>query len=181
MHILFPVTYTCNLSCKNCCAKKNAPVDIEKGIDKIATYRGKAEWVYITGGEPYLVRDLPDICIRIREMGFKVGVTTNGTIFRTDVSAFADRVGVSIDGDKEYHDNYRGAGTFDSAIETLKFAWDDCETVVMSVLYNDNQDALIRLKPIIEKVQPTYWQIQRDIFNPNIVVDPRLEALISYR
>jgi pyruvate formate lyase activating enzyme len=41
--------------------------------------RGWTDGVCITGGEPTLHSDLPKLCIRLKKMGFKVKVDTNGT------------------------------------------------------------------------------------------------------
>lgn len=41
--------------------------------------RGWIDGVCITGGEPTLHSDLPDLCSKLKEMGFLVKVDTNGT------------------------------------------------------------------------------------------------------
>jgi len=41
--------------------------------------KGLLDGVAITGGEPTLLRDLPDFIRKIRELGFKVKLDTNGT------------------------------------------------------------------------------------------------------
>lgn len=177
MHILFPVTYDCNLSCKSCAAKKNTPIDIKRALQNIKNAKKKfsrLKWVYITGGEPFLISNLPQICQELKDVDFKIGVTTNGTIFRPEIADYVDRLGASIDGDREYNDSYRGPGTFDKAMDLLKSVKDKCETVVMSVAFKDNQESLLKLKPIVEDLDPTYWQIQRDYFNPDLRIDDRL-------
>ena len=171
-HILFPITYECNLDCKFCAVKgSSGNADIAVSLEALRTKIGIVEWVYITGGEPFLIDDLPTICDQIKEMGFKVGVTTNGTFFRPEVALHVDRIGISLDGDKDYHDAYRGPGVFDSALKLFYAIKDKCETVVMSTAFKENKEALERLKPVIEEMDPTYWQIQRDMFDPNLKID----------
>jgi MoaA/NifB/PqqE/SkfB family radical SAM enzyme len=169
-HILFPITYECNLSCKFCAAKNSKTIDIDLSIEALKEKTGQVEWIYITGGEPFLIEDLPAICDRIKTMGFKVGVTTNGTIFRPEIADHVDRMGISLDGDKKYHDTYRGGGVFDKALELFYAVKRKCETVIMSVAFKENQEALKKLEPIIEQMDPTYWQIQRDIFDPDVTI-----------
>lgn len=41
--------------------------------------KGKLDGVVITGGEPTLHHDLPEFILKIREMGFKIKLDTNGT------------------------------------------------------------------------------------------------------
>ncbi|MBF0554538.1 MAG: radical SAM protein [Nitrospirae bacterium] len=170
-HILFPITYECNLCCKFCISKRQKnDVDIKKSIETLKTKAGIVEWVYITGGEPFLIEELVSVCDNIREMGFKVGVTTNGTFFRPEISDHVERIGISLDGDKEYHDAYRGDGVFDSAIKLFNAIKDKCETVIMSVAFKDNREALKKLRPVVEEMNPTYWQIQRDMFEPEMKI-----------
>jgi MoaA/NifB/PqqE/SkfB family radical SAM enzyme len=171
-HVLFPITYDCNLNCSFCSEKqrRNIKVNIDKCVGHIKTLIGKVAWVYVTGGEPFLVPNLCDVLTSLKDMGFKVGVTTNGTINRPEVAGIADRLGVSLDGDKDWHNTYRGDGVFEKAVSTLIYAKEKCETVVMSVSFKDNGDALKRLSPIVKEINPTYWQIQRDRLDPKYVI-----------
>lgn len=170
-HILFPITWVCNLSCKFCVAKHNKEsINIDNSIQALESKAGVVEWVYITGGEPFLVNELPFVCDRIKEMGFKVGVTTNGTLFIPEIANHVDRIGISLDGDKEYHDAYRGEGVFDKAVNLFNSIKGKCETVIMSVAFKGNEEALRKLRPLIESMDPTYWQIQRDHFDSSVTV-----------
>lgn len=165
-HILFPITWQCNLSCAFCCSKRRGPVNINESLLSVYEKKGQVPWVYITGGEPFLLgQKLFDTCDTLRSNGFKVGVTTNGTFFNPEIAKHVDRLGISLDGCKEYHDTYRGAGVFDKALMLLKAVVNQrlCETVVMSVDFKINSDALKKLEPIIEKIEPTYWQVQSQI------------------
>ena len=84
-HILFPITYECNLSCAGCCAKSSEKVNIEACISNIKEKIGEIEWVYVTGGEPFTVASLFEVCDTLKEYGFKVGVTTNGTFYYSGI------------------------------------------------------------------------------------------------
>jgi MoaA/NifB/PqqE/SkfB family radical SAM enzyme len=171
-HILFPITYDCNLNCEFCAVKNNSSVvDIEKSLIALETKKGEVEWVYITGGEPFLIKNLSSVCDRIKAMGFKVGVTTNGTFFIPEIASHVNRIGISLDGDKEYHDAYRGTGVFDNALKLFNSVKGKCETVIMSVSFKENKEALDRLSKIIDILDPTYWQIQQDINNPIVEVN----------
>ena len=168
--ILFPITYECNLSCAFCCSRNcERTIDINESL-KYLQKKKRAEWVYITGGEPFLFLQLCDVCDSLKGSGYKVGVTTNGTIFKPAISLHIDRLGVSLDGDHEYHDKYRGDGVFEKAINLLRASKNNCETVIMSTVFSDNIEALRRLRLIVEKFDPTYWQIQRDVNDATIVI-----------
>jgi MoaA/NifB/PqqE/SkfB family radical SAM enzyme len=175
MHILFPITYQCNLDCAFCCSKalKKTAIDINKSVQAIKDNKSRIDWVYITGGEPFLLDNLFEVCQDLRDYGFKVGVTTNGTIFRHEIAFYVDRIGISLDGPKKYHDRYRGEGTFNKALSLFHAVKGKCETVIMSVAFKDNIEELTRLKPVVEELSPTYWQIQRDTNDYSVVI-PKL-------
>ena len=53
MHILFPITYQCNLDCAFCCSKalKKTAIDINKSVQAIKDNKSRIDWVYITEDE----------------------------------------------------------------------------------------------------------------------------------
>lgn len=65
-HIILHVTYRCNLRCQTCFNWENLNVGkTELSIDefkKISQGLGKLLWLHISGGEPFLRDDLPEIC-----------------------------------------------------------------------------------------------------------------------
>jgi len=175
-HILYPITWACNLQCPGCAVASGNDIDTVKCVSNIKEKKGEVDWVYITGGEPFLVPELFDVCDEIRAEGFKVGVTTNGTVFKPEIADHVDRFGVSLDGDEEYHDAYRGNGVFKKAVNLLEAVKErnTCETVVMSVAFKENEEALFKLKSIVEEEDPDYWQIQRDICDETVIINPEL-------
>ncbi len=77
----------CNLRCPFC---HNAALVLperlegdESGVETVLDYlkkrRGLLEGVAVTGGEPLLHADLADFLRRIRELGYKIKLDTNGT------------------------------------------------------------------------------------------------------
>lgn len=70
----------CNLKCPWCdtdVAKKFSAslADIQKELKQY-----KAKSVILTGGEPTLVKEMPELVAALREEGYWIGVETNGTI-----------------------------------------------------------------------------------------------------
>ena len=80
----------------------------------------------LSGGEPLLRPDIFDISRRAKEMGFYVGLSTNGTLItRQNIEAIAaigyDYVGVSLDGLRETHDKFRRRiGAFDESLAGIR-------------------------------------------------------------
>jgi radical SAM protein with 4Fe4S-binding SPASM domain len=91
-------------------------------IDKIhdfgATYFG------ISGGEPLLRKDLPEVIAYAKSTGMKVSVITNG--YYLDEKAldtlvkFGVRVSVSVDGSEEINDALRGKCAYKKAISAME-------------------------------------------------------------
>ncbi len=119
------VTEKCNLKCGHCYSNSGLsdtghPLPDEKCIQLIGEIkRLNPPIVLLTGGEPLLRKNLFDIVKRCKEAGLRVGLSTNGTIIDEDMAlrikaSGVDYVGISIDGRKAVHDEFRGLqGAFD--------------------------------------------------------------------
>ena len=121
--IALNLTERCNLACAHCYldAKvlKEGAVD-ELGTDELKRVLGEiAEigpeaMVVLTGGEPMLRRDLPDLARHASELGLMVVVGTNGMLLRPDriselQQAGVAGIGISVDSLRpEAHDAFRG-------------------------------------------------------------------------
>lgn len=77
---------SCNLRCPFCYNKslvlnpeKMPGIPLEKVENYLQKNRKWIDGVVITGGEPSLHHDLPLLCEKMKEIGFKVKVDTNGT------------------------------------------------------------------------------------------------------
>ncbi|MDO8640892.1 MAG: radical SAM protein [Nitrosarchaeum sp.] len=155
--ILFPITYKCNLSCSYCTVRNSRKEpNIRECLQKIA--KSNNDWVFVTGGEPLLLDNIIDVCLKLKIMGKKIGLTTNGTIFdKFDIIKNIDRIGVSIDGSKELTDRYRGKGTFDKAMFFLLQCVGKVETVIMATVKEKNEDIIKIAKDInVDYLQVTY-------------------------
>lgn len=77
----------CNFDCPYChnpeLAKGSVPADArfdeKRAYEFLAQRKGFIDGVVISGGEPTLQPDLPDVCRRIRQLGFPVKIDTNGS------------------------------------------------------------------------------------------------------
>jgi len=124
--------------------------------------KSACEWVWITGGEPLIVDDIEGVCKTIRSYEKKIGLTTNGTVNNQRVPEFIDRLGVSIDGDKKYHDEYR-QGSFDKAVSYLKSMVGRVETVLMFTLFPENEQHVDYVKKLGMSLGVDNLQIEKGI------------------
>ena len=136
--LIFFVTARCNLRCSHCFywQKLNTVSDLELSIEEIRKIARSFEQplsLSLTGGEPFLRKDLTEIIKAFHE-GCKtreVGIATNGTLEKPAVEAVdailnegmlsSLSVQVSVDGLESTHDAIRGVkGSFKRAISTLR-------------------------------------------------------------
>jgi sulfatase maturation enzyme AslB (radical SAM superfamily) len=116
----------CNLACPYCLDDKTVPELARPERHRIAHLLAESGvlGVDISGGEPLLLRELPELIGILTAGGCAVSITTNGTHLARRAEALAacvDAVRVSLDGpDPERHDRWRGAGSFDRAVAGIR-------------------------------------------------------------
>ena len=130
--VIWNLIRRCNLTCKHCysiSADRDFPGELStrevfQVMDDLRAFGVPV--LILSGGEPLLRSDIFDISHRARDMGFYVGLSTNGTLIdETNIDAIAevgyDYVGVSIDGIRETHDRFRRReGAFDASIDGIR-------------------------------------------------------------
>lgn len=78
-------TVGCNFRCPFCYNKSLVLDKVETFNEKeifefLQKRKGLLEGVVVTGGEPFLQKDLPDFLSRIKDMGYLIKVDTNGSL-----------------------------------------------------------------------------------------------------
>ena len=130
--VIWNLIRRCNLACKHCYAT-SADIDFAGELETAEVFAVmddlKAYGVSVlilSGGEPLLRPDIFEISARAREMGFYVGLSSNGTLINDDNIADIERigydyVGVSLDGMRDTHDRFRRKqGAFDDSIHGIR-------------------------------------------------------------
>jgi radical SAM protein with 4Fe4S-binding SPASM domain len=125
--VFLVVTDRCNLECSTCyreAGRDDAPTwQVERTISRAANlHLGE---MTITGGEPALRRDLPDLLYAAQGAVLDVTLATNGTLITPELAdAIAEigvRVQVSLESpDEGEHDLIRGQGSFKAACRGLE-------------------------------------------------------------
>lgn len=136
-HAQLEVTGKCNMACKHCRAWEEARVDlplktIETVVEFVMTEADDDFRMTISGGEPFLRKDLPDIVALAVSRGVEdIIITTNGSLVNIDSLKPLSDLGlrnlciqVSIDSpNPEEHDTFRlHRGAFDKAVTALDLA-----------------------------------------------------------
>ena len=111
--VIWNLIRRCNLTCKHCYSI-SADIDFkgELSTDEVFTVMDDLKSfgvpvLILSGGEPLLRPDIFDISRRAKDMGFYVGLSSNGTLIDAgNIDAIADAgydyVGISIDGTCKY-------------------------------------------------------------------------------
>ena len=130
--VIWNLIRRCNLTCKHCyttSADINFPGELSTSevftvMDDLKSFHVPV--LILSGGEPLLRKDIFDIALRAKEMGFYVGLSSNGTLIAEDnidaIDAIGfDYVGVSIDGMRKTHDAFRRSdGSFDASLRGVR-------------------------------------------------------------
>jgi len=134
--VIWNLIRRCNLTCKHCYATstdKDFPGELstEQVFEVMQDLqRFGVPVLILSGGEPLLRPDIFEISRRAKEMGFYVGLSSNGTLIsEANIERIAaigyDYVGVSLDGMREIHDEFRRRqGGFDEALHGIRLCRD---------------------------------------------------------
>ncbi len=130
--IVWNITRRCNLKCIHCYAQAKDQVfdnelTTEEGknlIDDLSQF--KVPVLLLSGGEPTIRKDLPELAAYAIEKGMRAVISTNGTLITQQMARVLkdiglSYVGISLDGMEKIHDRFRGVkGAFRAALEGIK-------------------------------------------------------------
>ncbi|MDN3515188.1 MAG: radical SAM protein [Candidatus Brocadia sp.] len=128
--IIWNLTNNCNLSCKHCYANANQikgkDLDGEEMIRLVHQLKqSEVKFAILSGGEPLMREDVFDIACELKSAGIKTYLSTNGILVREDtvdrIKEHFDYIGISIDGEAEVHDSFRGRkGAFEDSLRAIR-------------------------------------------------------------
>ncbi|MBU4070360.1 MAG: radical SAM protein [Nanoarchaeota archaeon] len=128
-YLTINVTNKCNLACKHCydssdkCFGNDLNLNVIKKTLKEAKSLGLVS-VLITGGEPFLRKDLEKILHYSKSLNLKVFLATNGTLLDKKnikfIKKYVDKINISLDGVSKFHDMIRGRkGLFKETLDKI--------------------------------------------------------------
>ncbi len=158
--VIWNLIRRCNLNCKHCYSistDKDFPGELSTSevfsvMDDLKSFGVPV--LILSGGEPLLRPDIFDISKRAKDMGFYVGLSTNGTLIDEEmikrIAAIGyDYVGISIDGIKETHDKFRRReGAFDASMKGIRLCVN--EGIKVGIRFTMTQDNVHELDGLIK-------------------------------
>jgi MoaA/NifB/PqqE/SkfB family radical SAM enzyme len=179
--LIFSVTYRCNLRCRTCyyagTMDKTVAADEKeltlKEIEKVSLSIGDFKGLLISGGEPFLRKDLAEICeiFCVQNKVRSIHLPTNGIFTDTVYSKTREilrkcpgvqlLVGLPLDGLQETHDAIKGVrGSFDQVVETanrlasLQKDFKNLKVYIISTVTSGNLDEMIKLSEFVKNALP---------------------------
>ncbi len=164
--VIWNLIRRCNLTCKHCysiSADKNFPGELSTAevftvMDDLQ--QSGVPVLILSGGEPLLRPDIFEISRRAKDMGFYVGLSSNGTLITEENIGVIreigyDYVGVSLDGIESTHDVFRRKqGAFAESLHGIRLCRDaGIKIGVRFTLTQDNADDLPALLNLVDAEQ----------------------------
>ncbi len=164
-HILqWHITHKCNLRCIHC-YQEDYKNDLSfNQIKKIffdyleyVKHNNFKSHINITGGEPFLHPDFFNIISLFEKNNISFGILTNGTILDEDLvlrlSLYKNLsfVQISLDGTKKIHDEIRGKGNFEKAVNAIRLL--NKYNIQSMVAFTAHKKNIHKLKSLIKFVK----------------------------
>ena len=139
-------TFACDSNCAHCISANKAPFPDEVNtksakqiVDQVAEFG--ASFFGITGGQPFLRKDLFEVLDYATRLGLNTSIITDGRMI--DEKAIKNiiknktKISVSIDGAEQTNDAIRGKGAYSAAISAIeRFAKADLLNVLVYTFAN---------------------------------------------
>jgi radical SAM protein with 4Fe4S-binding SPASM domain len=174
-YLFWECTLRCNLRCVHCgsSCEPGTPVDelsTQEILAVLDTLRQDFDTsrmvVAITGGEPMMRQDLPEVIARMVSHGMTVGMVSNGTLLNLErtqnlVKAGLRTISFSVDGNEELNDAVRGKGSFAKAMAGIRAAQEaGVELIeVISCVRPESLPRMAEMERVVRQAGLKHWRL----------------------
>ena len=195
---IWEVTMGCNMRCGHCGSSCDERLPDELNtkealdlVDQIADMG--LRWITLSGGEPFIRKDLPLIVQRFTLRSVAVNIITNGWLVDSSLAgelkaSGVSTVAISIDGTKKVHDSIRKSGSFLRLCNAITHLRSNGVAMgAVTTISNKNWHTLPELRKILIDLGVQSWQVQLGFpmgnfkERPDWVIDPeQVPAVIDF-
>lgn len=167
----FRISAECNMKCPFCFGTKSSgKLNFEKLSSFFRFLREKGvKNVAITGGEPTLASDFPEIVVMLKRLGYHIALSTNGTFWENDtirklVFNYCDWIALPIDASVEHvHNHLRNFSTshFElvcSLLSKIRIQAPDLKIKIGTVVTKENIEDVAEILDILPE-KPDSWKL----------------------
>ena len=177
--IQWEATRKCDLNCVHCGSPKEGAINKELDTAEIVNAFREIKrdvqpvdfkFVTITGGEPFLRKDLLQVLAEIKKLGWITTIQTNGNWLAKNSERITELIelnvrgiGLDLDGPEKVHDQFRQKeGHFQQTVALAKKLLkhnDILHTTITTVVTSSNFQCLNEMWDIISDLNPHRWRL----------------------
>lgn len=173
------VTSQCNLKCITCFKENSSSENQDMSSEKLHSVIDEViglgvGYVVVSGGEPFIRKDILDILQYLKEMNIKILLITNGTLITPEI---AKKIGelspwivqISLDGSNSMiNDAIRGKGVFQKAIGAARLLLaENLDVRLYPTLTRLNIYDIPNMRKLINELRPGYNRLAFAKFHPS--------------
>lgn len=170
--VIWEITFACNMRCIHCGTSAGKPrpdeLSTQEALDLVDELHGLGtESITLSGGEPLLRKDWPQLARRIHDRGMRTYLITNGLLVDEKivdemVDIGFDNVGVSLDGTEATHNHIRqNPRSFDRVVNAMQLMKEaGLRFCAISQVSNLNLDELDEIRQILIDLGCPVWRVQ---------------------
>ncbi len=168
---VWELTLACNMRCGHCGSRAGTARPDEMSAEEVQRVAGEladlgCQRVTLSGGEPILRKDWPEIARTLVSRGVKVNMVSNGWAWTAETVQIAKEVGLSnvcfsIDGLEATHDAIRRPGSFDRALKAFELCREQgLSTASIMTLNRRNLAEVDAVHDMLVDIGVALWQPQ---------------------
>lgn len=177
-YLMVEITDRCNLRCRHCYLGDAGKRDMDAGLfhDAACAFAEMGGLrLIVTGGEPLLHPDFERFNAEVAGLPCRAVLATNGTLLEPGLAGKLNfrEVQISLDGTHASHDDLRGDGSFEKALE-------GCEAVreagldlsIATVIHSRNLRDLQELEAVVRELGAVAWALDIPVEAGRLAANP---------